>query len=275
MRRAGYLIVAGLLASLAPCVYGQSGDAQQELQQKLTSQFVLSKLTADKSDIITAGSVLVLQKDGLLMDSIVTLLPPLNTYKKGKLSQGFGSGLLRGVGNVMVNPLSNTTNYPERKFLAGEKFWVTSCAIQADGIVFQFYSDPFAGIRYHGLLKFPFPKGQVPPADQALKTIAEVLTVDGTDSAVASSQPLAPASSQPAPSQAEAPGNSLLPIPPPPPPVDAPPPAPKTISLGQTREQVVAIFGQPQKVVKLQTKEIDYYPDMKVTFTNGKVSDVQ
>src|SRR5271157_410124 len=188
MRRSVYLIVAGLLASLAPFVYGQSGDAQQELQQKLNSQFVLSKLTADKSDIIMAGSVLVLQKDGLLMDSIVTLLPPLNTYKKGKLSQGFGSGLLRGVGNVMVNPLSSTANYPERKFLAGEKFWVTSCALQADGIVFQFYSDPFAGIRYHGLLKFPFPKGQVPPADEALKTIAEVLTVDGNDSAVASSQ---------------------------------------------------------------------------------------
>ena len=41
------------------------------------------------------------------------------------------------------------------------------------------------------------------------------------------------------------------------------------------KDQVVANFGQPTKVVKLGTKEIDYYPDMKVVYTNGKVSDVQ
>lgn len=60
--------------------------------------------------------------------------------------------------------------------------------------------------------------------------------------------------------------------PPPPPPPDAPPP--KTISLGQTTDEVVATFGQPQKVVKLGAKSMYYYPDMKVTLINGKVSDV-
>jgi hypothetical protein len=38
---------------------------------------------------------------------------------------------------------------------------------------------------------------------------------------------------------------------------------------------VIASLGQPQKIVQLGAKEIDYYPDMKVTFLNGKVSDVQ
>jgi hypothetical protein len=37
----------------------------------------------------------------------------------------------------------------------------------------------------------------------------------------------------------------------------------------------VALFGQPQRVATLGAKEIDSYPDMKVTFTNGKVSDVE
>ena len=37
----------------------------------------------------------------------------------------------------------------------------------------------------------------------------------------------------------------------------------------------MATFGQPQKVVKLGTKDIYYYSDMKVTFVNGKVTDVQ
>lgn len=37
----------------------------------------------------------------------------------------------------------------------------------------------------------------------------------------------------------------------------------------------MATFGQPQKVANLGAKEIYYYPDMKVTFVNGKVTDVQ
>ena len=37
----------------------------------------------------------------------------------------------------------------------------------------------------------------------------------------------------------------------------------------------MANFGAPTKIVKLGTNEIDYYPDMKVTFVNNKVTDVQ
>jgi hypothetical protein len=52
------------------------------------------------------------------------------------------------------------------------------------------------------------------------------------------------------------------------------PPATKTIAIGQTRDQVIATFGVPTKIVQLEKKEIDYYPDMKVTFIQGKVADV-
>jgi hypothetical protein len=61
-------------------------------------------------------------------------------------------------------------------------------------------------------------------------------------------------------------------IAPPPPPADAPPP---TVAIGQTMDQVTAGFGQPLKVANLGGKTIFYYKDMKVTFTNGKVSDVE
>jgi outer membrane protein assembly factor BamE (lipoprotein component of BamABCDE complex) len=63
----------------------------------------------------------------------------------------------------------------------------------------------------------------------------------------------------------------MAPIPPPPP----PPAAPKTIALGQTKDQVAAILGQPDKIANLGSKEIDYYSDMKVIFANGKVTDIQ
>jgi hypothetical protein len=51
--------------------------------------------------------------------------------------------------------------------------------------------------------------------------------------------------------------------------------APPTIELGQTIDQVTAGFGQPLRVAKLGVKTIFYYKDMKVTFTNGKVSNVE
>jgi hypothetical protein len=51
--------------------------------------------------------------------------------------------------------------------------------------------------------------------------------------------------------------------------------APAELSVGQTPEQVTVAMGQPKQIVKLGTKQIYVYPDMKVTFVNGKVSDIQ
>ena len=84
-----------------------------------------------------------------------------------------------------------------------------------------------------------------------------------------------PAAAQPASAPPKEPEQALAPIAPPPPPADAPPPATKTISVGQSRDEVMAIFGQPQKVVKLPNKEMLYYPDMKVTLVEAKVSNVE
>jgi hypothetical protein len=50
---------------------------------------------------------------------------------------------------------------------------------------------------------------------------------------------------------------------------------PATITLGQTPDQVVSILGNPLQIIKLGTKEIYRYKDIKVTFVSGKVSDVQ
>jgi hypothetical protein len=73
----------------------------------------------------------------------------------------------------------------------------------------------------------------------------------------------------PPPSDAPAPMPAIAP---PPPPADTPPP---TIALGQTMDQVTAALGGPLKVANLGGKSIFYYKDMKVTFTNGKVSNVE
>ena len=50
---------------------------------------------------------------------------------------------------------------------------------------------------------------------------------------------------------------------------------PQTIQMGMTTDQVQASLGQPSKVVNLGPKQIYVYKDLKVTFLNGRVADVQ
>ena len=50
---------------------------------------------------------------------------------------------------------------------------------------------------------------------------------------------------------------------------------PQTIQMGMTTDQVQASLGQPSKIVNLGPKQIYVYKDLKITFLNGKVVDVQ
>lgn len=49
----------------------------------------------------------------------------------------------------------------------------------------------------------------------------------------------------------------------------------KTVQLGQGTDEVVQILGQPDKIIDLGSKVIYVYPDLKITFQDGKVADVQ
>jgi hypothetical protein len=157
-------------------------------------------------------------------------------------------------------------------------------------------------IRYYGNLKIPFPnKKEVPSVDAALQMVAEVLTVvpsqEQQASDAGSQQVPTPVSAQNG-QQTLAPGNSFLTpavapggasemvlppptaaaqrqyqdlAPPPPPPAPAP-----SISIGQTKDQVIAAFGEPQRKAAVGPKVIFFYTDikMKVTFIGGKVSSI-
>jgi hypothetical protein len=57
--------------------------------------------------------------------------------------------------------------------------------------------------------------------------------------------------------------------------VAAPQAAPIEIGLGLTVEQVTNALGQPKNIVDLGPKKIYVFKDMKVTFKDGKVTDVQ
>jgi hypothetical protein len=343
--------VSALLLAAASCAFGQSSDPRVVLQQKLSSEFPLTQVKADTGEVVVAGTGIALVRSGLVMYSIAAPVPALNTYKSGKISQGW-SGFGRDIlGTIKGGGESAITDYPHRQFRNVEELWVTGLAVQNDGVVMTFYSDVYEDTRYYGQLKFPFDKKTVPAADEVLARMAEVmqkldtavlgrvagtyaqpaaaanqlqLSAEGTYLATeAGRQYSGPymvqgdkvtlrngdatilgtlqgdtltelsgkrwiksgqdaAATKPAPSgrPAGTPGLAaaapqMAAVPPPPPPPDQPPPAPATVELGQSTDMVAAILGQPQRIAKIGTKQIYFYKDLKITFTNGKVSDVQ
>ena len=56
---------------------------------------------------------------------------------------------------------------------------------------------------------------------------------------------------------------------------EAGPKAPQTVELGFSEKQVTDVLGQPEKILKLGPKTIYVYKDLKVTFTDGLVADLQ
>ena len=247
---------------------------------------------------MTAGDVVIvlLHKDGLMMCSSDSSYAFSNTYSNGALSANYknrAKDAAKAFGFRDRFPVFGGRHQRHRcgqerlHFTQVCRRWkvlrVTGIAAQKDGILVSTFSDAYNNVRYYGEIKFAFPKSSVPPVDDFVKTVSEIMTVAPADDKGGQSD-------QAWPSRTRWPGRSarsggcnrprsspastapMAAIPPPPPPADAPPP---TIAIGQTKDQVTAAFGQPTRVAKLGSKEIYYYKDMKVTFTSGKVSNVE
>ena len=113
------LVVA--LATVAPSLFGQ--DQKTEIQKKLSAEFKRTRLNADGSDVATAGTVVVLHKDGLLMCSMEAKAPPTNSYKNGSISMGFGANMSWTMALSTAN--QQPANIVQHKFNTGDTLWVT------------------------------------------------------------------------------------------------------------------------------------------------------
>jgi hypothetical protein len=367
MKKLSCFSVLLVLVGTTACIEAQTGDPKA-IQQILSSKIRITATTADRSDIVTPGDVVQIKKPGLVMYSVASPMPPANTYKNGRIAQGwggFGQDLVIG----MASPGGTTAaNYPHRQFVAGENCWVTGLHVEKDSIVLQLYSDPYDNVRYYANLKIPFAnRNEVPSVDAALQLVAEVLTLVPQDSA-GGQQPPVPgagngannepaaisgqyvaqsesgngpqlilyadgtftrsvggrqaqgqfavnegtltltfssgrvqnlniqnsglydpgfhitylragdAPSQTAENASGAPGQDGPPssdTTPPPVPSSIASVSPQTIRLGQSIDQVTAILGDPISVARVGGKTVFVYSDLKVTFTNGKVFDVE
>jgi hypothetical protein len=283
--------VSSITLLVAAFSLAQAQAQKETLEKQLEAEYKITTPTADNTDLVTTGSVLILQKKGFSAGAVSSKVATQNTYKDGQIKSGAATAVRRfgGLPGVSLIPGVGTAAGTAsgaagtgRDFVNGEKLYVTQITVDRakDGIVFDLISDSYGDAgRYKGTLRFQFPKGTVTSADlaQADAVITQVFKIAPPDDANANAQqPAAAGAAQPAAAapqqQADAPPP---PIPPPPPPADEPPAPPKTIDLGMTKDQVVANFGQPERTAKVGAKEIYFYKDLKVTFVSGKVTDVQ
>lgn len=235
LRSAASVVTCCAAFALALSTASSVAHAQSEsIPQTIQSAYVMTKPTADLTDIVKLGDVLVLQKDNLFMCAISSAVPSYNTYKGGKLHQSLLNGM------KFFTASGSAPTVPTRTFVAGEKVMLTGVDVLENGVRLTLLSDAFNGIHYKGYLVFPFPKNRPPPAPEVLQSVAQVLSIEAAPKA----QPVATSS--------------------------------RTIAIGQSKEQVTTILGQPTTVVQLGAgREIDYFPAMKVTFINNHVTDVQ
>ena len=149
--------LAAITSMFSLMLAAQAGDRLAVIQQSLNSQFQLTSITANRSDIVTPGSEVTLHKEGLIMYEVASPLPPSNTYKNGRIVQGWG-GLGKDMAIGILTPGSGSANdYRHRQFVAEEKCWVTGMQVQKDGVLFQLYRDAHHYTSYYANLKIPFP----------------------------------------------------------------------------------------------------------------------
>jgi hypothetical protein len=257
------LIVVGILA--APTAIAQNA-ASPSLKEQLEAQFKLSKVHSDGT--VEAGTVLVVQQVGIKGEpqNDVAMAPAV--YKDGVLhppskKSSFSASILQAT----ARPGSDTSGKDFRPFPVGDKVYVSEIDVNTKNDRILFVTVECGACNgvgqtsaYKAAVSFQFAKGSLANASvpDIEDTIAKVFTID---TSTAEAQPAQPAAQPEQPAAAQQPA--------------AQPPAPAQIQLGQTIDEVVAALGQPEKIVDLGTKKIYVYKDLKITFTNGKVSDVQ
>jgi hypothetical protein len=270
------LISATILFFLVAAVGVTS--AQNTLDSDLQKTFKPASLASDSTGLVVteAGTVLAVKKGGVRAypPSDQTVLP--NKYQDGTMhtaaAKTVGGGLrnLPGFGSRI--PGQSVDKGDNSRLLAvGTKVYATKISVDAphDKVSINIVEcDSCNGVQqpssFKGQIDFQFPKGYLNGADagQLSDIIAQVLDPSSGDANAQGGDQQAQAQGG-GQQQAAAPAGA------------DPPKQPQSIEKGMTEDQVVAAFGQPDKVVNLGAKKLLVYKDMKVTLIGGKVADVQ
>jgi hypothetical protein len=205
------------------------------------------------------GPLFILGKDGLRVDPSTDIAIIYNDVADGQITDPRGGSYGARQNSVRLK--------------TGDKIYITGIDVKEDATkIAVLTQDTFdidmsgrpMTVHFTAILRFKYPKGYldtVAPAD-LLKTVEAI--IQPQSSSVPDSPPTRITREPLAPSAPELPK----------PPKPAVPAAPVTIAPGETIQQVTKKLGQPQQILDNGNVKIYIYPNMKITFTGGIVSDL-
>ena len=276
---AGMVIATIAIGFVALGIAPSSALAQVSMEDQLKALYTLVKMGADSNGaaVVEQGTILVVKKGGILGVPYSDQSIFSTKYESGAVHSpnpmaskalGFGLGKLGRQAPTTQFFQKDTKVYPAKLVVTLAKDQVTMGIIACDSC-----NNTSPTTFYKADVVFQFPKGTLANTSpsQVEDTIAGLLALD--DSSDQGGQQGGNGNDQQGGNQqggnqqgGGGGGGQAQ---------QAPPPEPAQIEKGQTPDQVKAALGQPDKIVNLGAKQIYVYKDIKVTFINGKVADVQ
>lgn len=251
--------------------------AQDALVSALKQKYRLTEINM-QGVAANPGAVLTIEADGINAEPYPTMITFENPVVDGQVKQrSKGLGFLKSTNlqvlqpgqKVYITKISDSSDSKEDSL----KVTILTC----DAVLATYTNGAYGGQyhaakRYSTTLAFKLPKGTLEQtsADNASKMIEAVLSLNPTDQGRAREAGVVARSCEPHCAVSSTTGTVVgTPI------VPQQGGGTPTVALGQTAAQVTAILGQPRQIIDLGSKQIYKYPDMKVVFIDGKVSDVE
>jgi hypothetical protein len=269
---AAAIFVAIVLASVA------SAQAPT-LQEQLIAQYKLVKMGSDTSgySVIDKGTLLEIKKGGILGVPYGDNNVPACHYENGTVKGPSGVAML-GRKSIMGKFGKEQTTH---LFASGDKVYPMKVEVNVAkdtvslGIVACDTCNKTDPPTYNkAQVVFQFPKGSLANANAGSveDTIGQLLAVtDESQDQAQGGQDQGQQGDQGGGAQAgggQGGGGQQAQQ-------DQPQAEPAEIKLGMTMGEVETALGKPDRKANLGAKQIYYYKDMKITFKDGKVSDVQ
>jgi hypothetical protein len=293
-QRFGAIISAVVLVvSIAVFPASRAGAQAVSLQEQLVAQYKVAKLASDTSGfaVTEEGTLLEIKKGGLLGVPYSDKTTLTNKYEGGAVHPP--NAAMVEARKKLFGHFSQTQDQGQttKLFKNGDKVYPTKLDVNLEKdtvsmaiVACDTCNNTDPPTYNKAQVVFQFPKGSLAKASagDVEDTIGQLLAVsDNTQQADQGDQQADQGSQQQGSQQGggqqqggqqgggkQGGGNQQA--------AAAPQQAePAEIKMGMTPDQVEGALGKPDKKVNLGAKVIYIYKDMKVTFKDGKVSDVQ
>jgi len=249
------------------------------LAEQLAAQYKLVKMGSDSSgySVVEEGTLLEIKKGGIIGVPYKNSVTRTATYQGGTVHASDAAGKVRGIGDKFCGLMHKCPSTPDaandetttKLFKVGDKVYPSKIDVNVDKdtVTMAIVScdtcnktDPPTYNKAN--VVFQFAKGSLAKtgAPEIEDTIGQLLAISDSSETQDQSGQQQDGQQQGAEQQGGQQQTQQQ--------------QPQSIQMGMTMDQVVAAFGQPEKTVNLGPKQLYVYKDMKVTFINGRVVDV-